>query len=381
MKNFILHCEVCQRNKSEVVSPPGFLNPLPIPTDVWIDISMDFIDGFPSSNRKNSILVVVDRLTKYAHFIPLTHPYSAHSVADIFVREIVRLHGMPRSIVSDRDPIFLSKFWEAYFSLQNTQLCRRSAYHPQSDGQTEVTNRTLECYLRCFAGMKPTDWSKWLPWAEWWYNTSFHSAIRMSPYQALYSRPPPAVTAYLPGSTSVHDVELSLKARDHTLKLLKSHLHDAQSRMKKYADSHRTERSFSVDDWIYLRLQPYRQTTVSHQSFSKLSPKFYGPFRILEKIGSVAYKLELPASSRIHPVVHVSQLKLKVGSTTSVEQVLPDIIDYEKWEPDSILDRRMYKKGSGAGTRWLIKWKNHAQEDATWEDADDFIAKFPEFEA
>ncbi|XP_026445458.1 uncharacterized protein LOC113346084 [Papaver somniferum] len=296
VKNFILHCEVCQRNKSEAVSPPGFLNPLPIPTD-------------------------------------------------------------------------------------NTQLCRSSAYHPQSDGQTEVTNRTLECYLRCFAGMKPTDWSKWLPWAEWWYNTSFHSAIRMSPYQALYSRPPPAVTAYLPGSTSVHDVELNLKARDHTLKLLKSHLHDAQSRMKKYADSHRTERSFSVDDWVYLRLQSYRQTTVSQQSFSKLSPKFYGPFRILEKIGSVAYKLELPASSRIHPVVHVSQLKLKVGSTTSVEQVLPDIIDYEKWEPDSILDRRMYKKGNGAGTRWLIKWKNHAPEDATWEDADDFIAKFPEFEA
>ncbi|XP_026452183.1 uncharacterized protein LOC113352590 [Papaver somniferum] len=263
----------------------------------------------------------------------------------------------------------------------NTQLCRSSAYHPQSDGQTEATNRTLECYLRCFAGMKPTDWRKWLPWAEWWYNTSFHSAIRMSPYQALYSRPPPAVTAYLPGSTSVHDVELNLKARDHTLKLLKSHLHDAQSRMKKYADSHRTEHSFSVDDWVYLRLQPYRQTTVFQQSFSKLSPKFYGPFRILEKIGSVAYKLELPASSRIHPVVHVSQLKLKVGSTTSVEQVLPDIIDYEKWEPDSILDRRMYKKGSGAGTKWLIKWKNHAQEDTTWEDADDFIAKFPEFEA
>ncbi|XP_026459814.1 uncharacterized protein LOC113360524 [Papaver somniferum] len=266
VKNFILHFEVCQRNKSEAVSPPGFLNPLPIPTD-------------------------------------------------------------------------------------NTQLCRSSAYHPQSDGQTEVTNRTLECYLRCFAGMKPTDWSKWLPWAEWWYNTSFHSAIRMSPYQALYSRPPPAVTAYLPVQN------------------------------EKYADSHRTERLFSVDDWVYLRLQPYRQTTVSQQSFSKLSPKFYGPFRILEKIGSVAYKLELPASSRIHPVVHVSQLKLKAGSTTSVEQVLPDIIDYEKLEPDSILDRRMYKKGSGAGTRWLIKWKNHAQEDATWEDADDFIAKFPEFEA
>ncbi|XP_026398433.1 uncharacterized protein LOC113294242 [Papaver somniferum] len=150
---------------------------------------------------------------------------------------------------------------------------------------------TLECYLWCFAGMNPKDWTKWLPWDEWWYNMSHHSAINMTPYQDLYSLPPPTISAYLPGTTSVHDVDVNLKARDHTLKLLKSHLHDAQERMKAHTDAHRTERKFSIGDWVFLRLQPYRQRTVTNQSFSKISPRFYGPFLVLKKIGSVDYKL------------------------------------------------------------------------------------------
>lgn len=381
IKEYIQHCEICQRNKTESVAPPGLLSPLPIPSDVWIDISMDFIDGFPPSHGKSSILVIVDRLTKYAHFVALSHPYTASTIADLFVREVVRLHGMPKTITSDRDPIFMSNFWESYFAMQDTQLCKSSAYHPQSDGQTEVTNRTLECYLRCFAGMKPKDWFRWLAWAEWWYNTSYHSAIKMTPYEALYSRPPPAISAYLPGSTPVNDVDLNLRARDHTLKLLKSHLSDAQARMKNYTDSHRTERQFSVDDFVYLRLQPYRQITVANQSFSKLSPRFYGPFKVLEKIGTVAYKLDLPVTSRIHPVFHVSQLKLKLGPTTPIVTTLPAIIDYDKWEPEAILDRRMYKKGNQAGTQWLLQWKGHSKDDATWEDADDICVRFPELAA
>ncbi|XP_026459106.1 uncharacterized protein LOC113359736 [Papaver somniferum] len=381
IKDFIPHCDVCQRNKTEVISLPGLLSPLPIPSEVWIDISMDFIDGFPLSERKNAILVVVDRLTRYAHFIPLTHPYSASSIADVFVREIVRLYGMPRSIISDRDPIFMRNFWITYFKLQSTQLCHTSAYHPQSDGQVEVTNRTLECYLRCFAGMKTTDWSKWFPLVEWWYNTSHDSAINMTPYQDLYSRPPPTISSYLPGTTFLHDVDLNLKARDHTLKLLKSHLHDAQARMKAYFDAHHTEREFSIGDWVFLRLQPYRQRTVTNQSFSKLSPRFYGPLRVIEKIGPVAYKLELPAESRIHPVFHVSQLKLKLGSANSVQQVLPSIIDYDKWEPKAVLDRQMFKKGSYAGTKWLVKLMDHPSDEATWEDADELLICFPDFQA
>ncbi|XP_026399186.1 uncharacterized protein LOC113295041 [Papaver somniferum] len=361
-------------------APPGLLQPLSIPTDVWIDISMDFIDGFPLSNRNNSILVVVDHLSKYAHFIALSHPYYASTIADVFIREIVRLHGMPKTITSDRDPIFMSQFWEAFFSQQDTQLCRSSAYHPQTDGQTEVTNRTLEFYLHCFTGIRKTDWFKWLTWAEWWYKTSYHSSIKMTPYQDLYCRAPPTISTYLPGTTLVHVVDELLRARDYILRILHSNVHDAQARMKTYAEIHRTERYFAVNDWVFLRIQPYRQTTGRDKTFSKLSPKFYGPFHIVEKIDPVAYRLDLPETSRIHPVFYVSQLKLKLGSSTVVNTVLPITVDYEKWEPEKILDRKMFKKGDIAGTRWLIKWKDRSNDEATWEDANVFLERFPEFQ-
>lgn len=159
-------CDVCQRNKYETVAAPGLLQPLPIPTKLWSDISMDFIEGLPSSSYKTVIYVVVDRLSKYAHFISLTHPYTATAVAQAFLDNVFKLHGMPLSIVSDRDPVFTSKLWKELFRLQSTSLCMGSSYHPQTDGQTEVVNRCVEGYLRCVAGDRPTVWTKWLSLAE-----------------------------------------------------------------------------------------------------------------------------------------------------------------------------------------------------------------------
>lgn len=158
---------------------------------MWTDICLDFIEGLPKVQGKEVILVVVDRLSKYGHFMSLQHPYTAQSVAQTFLDNVFKLHGMPATITSDRDPIFLSMFWQELFTLQGVQLQRSTAYHPQTDRQTEVVNRTLETYLRYFCSDSPTDWPHYLPLAEWWYNTTYHCSIRCSPYEVLYGQRPP----------------------------------------------------------------------------------------------------------------------------------------------------------------------------------------------
>jgi len=154
----------------------GLLQPLPILNAVWRDISMDFIERLPKSFGKQVIFVVVDRLSKYTYFISLAHPYTVVEVAQVYLDHVFKHHGWPRSIVSDRDPIFLSHFWQALFALHRTNLLLSSNYHPQTDGQTEVLNWCPETYLRCMTSDEPKEWSKWLPMAQWWYNTTYHSA-------------------------------------------------------------------------------------------------------------------------------------------------------------------------------------------------------------
>nr|CAD1844221.1 unnamed protein product [Ananas comosus var. bracteatus] len=166
-KKFVNECDICQRNKSESMAPAGLLQPLPIPDRIWTEISMDFIKGLPPSYGKEVIFVVVDRLSKYAHFIALSHLYSVPTVAQAFFDNIYRLNGLPKSIVSDRDAVFISHVWQELFKHLKVQLNISTAYHPQSDGQTEVVNRCLENYLRCMTGEQPKDWVKRLAMAEW----------------------------------------------------------------------------------------------------------------------------------------------------------------------------------------------------------------------
>jgi hypothetical protein len=383
VKSFIRDCEVCQRCKHETLRPAGLLQPLPIPQRIWTDISMDFVEGLPLSQGYNVIMVVVDRLSKYAHFVPLKHPYTAVSVAKKFLNNVVKLHGMPLSIVSDRDKVFLSTFWKSLFKLQGTKLCYSSSYHPQSDGQTEVVNRTLEQYLRCFSSDQPKGWVEWLAWAEYGYNTAVHSATKMSPFEAVYGVPPPNMTSYIPGTTKVQAVDNLLQTREVIMRDLRRNLLEAQTRMKSRADLHRREVTYDVGDYVFLKLQPYRQKSVAFRSSLKLSPRFFGPFRILARVGAVAYKLDLPAGAHIHDVFHVSLLKKKWGPVVDDTVItLPPVStdDIILPEPELILDRRVVQKGKyRPKTEVLVQWKGALPEDASWENLWRFAKTYPQF--
>jgi hypothetical protein len=189
----VIECKICQKIKTETLAPAGLLQPLPIPCQVWDNITLDFIEGLPVSQGRDTIMVIVDRLSKFAYFLTLRHSFTAKTVAEKFVDGVIKLHGMPKSIVSDRDPIFISHFWQEFFKMSGTKLQPSSAYHPQTNGQTEVINRCVEQYLRCFVHQWPTQWCSYLPWVEYWYNTTYHNSTGMTPFQALYRCLPPSI--------------------------------------------------------------------------------------------------------------------------------------------------------------------------------------------
>lgn len=226
-KDVIKHvqeCSVCQQQKAMTTHPAGLLQPLALPNLVWEEITMDFVEDLPLSSGVDTVLVFVDRLSKYAHFLGLKHPFTAPKVAALFVKEIVRLHGFPQSIVTDRDRIFMSQFWRELFRLQGTVLKRSTAYHPQSDGQSEVVNKTLELCLRCFVQGKNKKWAQWLPWAEFWYNTSYQMSAKYTPFKLLYGRDPPRLIRQPYGPITVGSVEEVLQEREAVLDELKFNL-------------------------------------------------------------------------------------------------------------------------------------------------------------
>ncbi|CAM8882492.1 unnamed protein product [Rhodiola kirilowii] len=381
VKLYVQQCATCQQVKSLNSKPQGLLQPLPLPSGIWTDLTMDFITQLPKSGGFSVILVVVDRLSKYAHFVPLQAGFTAEKVARIFVREICRLHGIPGSITSDRDPVFTSAFWREIFKLQGTKLMRSSAYHPQTDGQTEVINRVLEDYLRCYVNDNQKNGSELLPWAELHYNTALPSTTKITPFEAVYGKPPPSIKNYIAGQASVATVDHLLAMRTKLLYDLKANLQRAQNRMRQQANKHRKDMEFAVDDWVYVKLQPYRQKTVRDGRCSKLAKRYYGPFQVKDRIGQVAYRLELPPQARIHDVFHVSILKKCRGDSLQTPTVWPDWFNtsHSDTTPAKILAVRHETLHGRQVPQILIQWNSQAVEDATWEDLKEFTQYFPAF--
>ncbi|XP_050378490.1 uncharacterized protein LOC126795770 [Argentina anserina] len=205
----------------------------------------------------------------------------------------------------------------------------------------------------------------------------------MSPFKALYGYDAPRVMTYIPGSTADATVDDESRTRDELLNIMKRNLQVAQARMKMQYDKHHSERTFVVGDWVYLKLQPYKQQFVQKRAVPKLASHYYGPYQITEKIGAVAYKLKLLSTAEVQSVFHVSLLKKKVGNDVSVTAHLRPNLDPHSphWYPAKILQRGLFKKENGPVTKWLVQWLGGTEEEATWEEADELLKRFPDFVA
>lgn len=239
----------------------------------------------------------------------------------------------------------------------------------------------MESYLRCFASDHPKSWSHWISWAEFWYNTTFHSSIGQTPFEVVYGRQAPPIVKFLSNETKVAAVALELSERDEALRQLRGHLQKAQEQMAIYANKKRRDLSFAVGEWVFLKLRPHRQHSVVKRINQKLAARFYGPFQIEAKVGAVAYRLKLPAESKIHPVFHISLLKKAVGNYQVQGQLPADlgVDDTTDIYPEVIVGTRTVRLGDSEVHQSLVKWKHKSMEEVTWEDNVVLAGQFPEF--
>jgi len=256
-----------------------------------------------------------------------------------------------------------------------------SSYHPQSDGQTENLNKTLEMYLGCFVFDNPKTWYAALPWAQFWYNTSFHHSIHMTPFKAVFGRDPPTVIPYQRDSSDSLSLQESLLTRDALIQHLKATLCKAQNYMKIQADKRRRNFQLAIGDYALVKLQPYRQHSVQLRKNQKLGMRFFGTFLVLQRIGAMAYKLQLPETARIHPVFHISLLKKFHGDCP--QQYFPLPLTTTEQGPLllslKILQSRVVLRDSKQVLQVLVQWNLGGLADSTWEDVEDLRSAYPEF--
>jgi hypothetical protein len=377
---YVASCLTCQKAKVEHQRPAGMLQSLDIPEWKWESISMDFVVGLPRTRHNfDSIWVIIDRLTKSAHFLPVNINYNVDKLTEIYIKEIIRLHGVPSSIVSDRDPKFTSHFWQSLQKALGTKLRLSSAYHPQTDGQTERTIQSLEDLLRACVLDNRGSWDDLLPLIEFTYNNSFHSSIGMAPYEALYGRKCQTPLCWYQDGESIMFGPEIVQQTTEKVKQIREKMKVAQSRQKSYSDRRRRPLEFQEGEHVFLRVT---STTGVGRAIKarKLTPKFIGPYQIIRRIGPVAYQIALPPFlSNIHNVLHVSQLRKYVPDPSHIiepdEVPLKENLSYET-SPVRIEDRRI--KQLRGKQIFLVKvlW-DQVTGDSTWELEDNMRLQYP----
>jgi hypothetical protein len=378
--DFIAKCLECQKFKAEHRHPTGLLQPLPIPEWKWEVVTMDFITKLPRTTKQHdSIMVVVDKLTKDAHFIPVNLTHKETNIVDIYMREIARIHGIPKTIVSDRDPKFTSNFWKGLFKGFGTNLNFSTTYHPESDGKTERVNQVIEDMLRMYVMDKPSKWEDYLHLVEFSYNNGYQASLKMSPFEALYGRKCNTPVSWdNPTDRAVVGPEL-LREMEEKMVRIKQNLKASQDRKKIYVDKGRTHREFKVGDHVFLKVKAKR-SSLKLGNCSKLAARYCGSFEILERIGPVAYMLSLPASMCIHNVFHVSLLKKYVPDANHV--IDWNVIQVEQEgdfqvQPVAYWIRKIKLLQNRAIGIVKVQWTWYGPEDATWEHEDAMQEEYP----
>lgn len=371
VNTYVNGCHTCRRNKTPRHKPYGPLQSLPIPSQPWKSISMDAIVELPVSNGYDSIMVFVDRLTKQAHFVPYTSKgFGVKQLAKMFRQNIVRLHGLPADIVSDRGSLFTSHLWRSLLDGMNIKPNFSTAFHPQSDGQTERVNQVLEGYLRTYCNYDQNNWSDLLDLAEFTYNNSVHTTTKLSPFEANYGFNPldpssvPRVSTNIPAAVEHLEKLRSLQAQ------LKENIRAAQEKHAKYYDRHKLDITdgedhiFQVGDLVFLN----RKNIKTARPSLKLDYRMLGPYKIIEATSSpLAFKLDLPPSMGVHPVFHVSLLEpVQTGHPGQPQDPPPHVVvDGEiEYFVERIIDSR---EGQNGKYEYLVKWQGYSDEHDSWE--------------
>jgi hypothetical protein len=369
---YVRTCDSCQRVKASNRRPPGKLLPLPVPSGKWQVVTMDFVTDLPpDKDGHTAIYVFVCKLTKMVRFAPCRIEVTAEQTAQLFVDNVISKFGIPQIVICDRDPRFRSAFFQHLFDAVGIDIRMSSAYHPQTDGQTERVNRTLEDVLRHYVAGDHSSWSRWLPLAEFAINNWVHDATKTSPFRLMYGYEPLTPASLLArqlGGEKAAALRNAVSVRfasdmQQALERAKTCLHKRRDRMKTFADRKRSECVFNIGDVVLLSTQHMRL-----KGPRKLLPRFIGPYVIKQKINEVAYRLDLPPGTRIHDVFHVSLLRPYFESDRAPKPPQPEIVDGElEFEVEAILDHRDVQHKRHRNRHFLMRWKGQGPEYDSWE--------------
>nr|GEX12537.1 putative reverse transcriptase domain, ribonuclease H-like domain, aspartic peptidase domain protein [Tanacetum cinerariifolium] len=357
---YVSKCLTCAKVKDEQQRPSRLLVQPKIPEWKWDNITMDFVTKLPKlSQGYDTIWVIVDRLTKSAIFMPMREKDPLDKLVRVYLNEVVTKHGIPVLIICDRHPRFSSNFWKSLQKALRTNLDMSTAYHLETDGQSEITIQTLEDMLRACIIDFGNGWVKHLPLVEFSYNNSYHASIKAAPFEALYGQKCRSPVCWAE---------------------IKQRIQTARDRQKSYADLKRKLMEFQVGDKVMLKVSPWKGV-VHFSKRGKLNSRYVRPFKVLKKVGAVAYKLELPQElSRIHNIFHVSNLKKCYSDDPLVVPLegleLDDKLHFVE-EPVEVMDREVKQLRQSCVPIVKVRWNSRRGPEFTWEREDQFRKKYP----